>query len=71
VATSAAAATLRFPGNRVDEPLTAEAALRFVADPAQRGTTFTAGMFPGELTEAARLALARKLVREGFLELAR
>ncbi|MFJ9691386.1 cupin domain-containing protein [Kitasatospora sp. NPDC101183] len=53
--------TVRFPADVADE-------VRFTA---QRGSgVFTAATIPGELDEAGRLVLVRKLVDEGFLTFA-
>jgi ribosomal protein L16 Arg81 hydroxylase len=59
-------AKIHYPGNILVGPGTIEPALRFVASAGQ----FAVGDLPG-LTEAEKLALAERLVREGFLAITR
>ena len=53
-----------FEGKRVSFPAQAEEAIAFVAT---ADGIFSAADLPGELDEAGRLVLVRRLVREGFL----
>jgi hypothetical protein len=57
-------ASLVFEGKRVAFPAQAEEAIAFVST---ADGIFSAADLPGELDEAGRLVLVRRLVREGFL----
>jgi Cupin superfamily protein len=59
-------ATLRFEGKEMAFPADADEALRFVAFCEK---PFTPSDIGGDLDDASRLVLARRLVREGFLRL--
>ena len=56
--------TLAYEGKRITVPPQASDALLYCVE---TEGPFTAGDFPGELDEAGRLVLVRRLVREGFL----
>jgi len=57
--------TIEFPGNRVAGPKRVAEALRFVAG----ATRFSVRELPDELNAEAKIVLARRLVREGLLEI--
>jgi len=59
-------ATLLFEGKEVSVPARAAAALAAAAD---TEGPFTAADLPGQIDEAGRLVLVRRLVREGFLRI--
>lgn len=61
-------AMLRFEGKTVSFPPQAAAAVAFAHG---AGATFCAAELPGSLDAAGRLVLVRRLVREGFLRVAR
>jgi len=56
--------SILFPGNQIRGPRRLGPALRFMAGACGR---FSARSLPGDLDEAARLTLIRRLVREGLL----
>ncbi|HZT44559.1 MAG TPA: cupin domain-containing protein [Gaiellaceae bacterium] len=56
--------TLSFEGKRVTVPDYARAELEAIYD---AGGPFTAAELPGELDDASRLVLVRRLIREGFV----
>ena len=58
--------TLRFEGKKIAFPAGAEEALGFLAEAEE---PFAAAEIPGELDDASRFVLVRRLVREGFLRL--
>lgn len=58
--------TLAFEGKEISFPASAEEAIAFAAD---AEGPFTPTELPGELDDASRLVLVRRLVREGFLRL--
>lgn len=58
------AVAIEFPGNRVAGPRRIAAALRFVAG----ATRFAVRELPDELNAEGKVVLARRLVREGLLE---
>ena len=57
-------AALVFEGKRISFPAQADEAVAFAAT---AGGAFRAADLPGDLDEAGRLVLVRRLVREGFL----
>lgn len=59
-------AAIEFPGNRVEAPHRVASALRFVAG----ATRFPVRALPDDLNAEAKVVLARRLVREGLLNIA-
>jgi len=57
---------IEFPGNRVAGPRRIAPALRFIASAKQ----FAVGSLPGNVNDAAKVVLTRRLVREGMLTIA-
>jgi hypothetical protein len=57
--------TLSFNGKQIQLPDYVEPSLRYLAE----ATRFTVRPIPGEIDDAGKVALARALLREGFLTL--